>query len=268
LTVCAFALAVGTTSLSGDSPAEQLGRLLLGGNYSAVTLGYDQYYSAGPNGQPAPNDKGGWHPGIDYRAQSPLPVYSPVNGTVESMDPERTKVGRLAIRISGTNDYLILLHLSAVKVAVGKPVNIGDLIAITGSTGAPAHLHAELRTGQNLGAYYFRNASDTGANRDPGTLASGGGRPTTPAPVPPPAPRPPTQPQPQPLPIAGYREAALLKIAAAPTVYVMENGRRRLIPDETTFRAHGWKFEDVTVISPAELAKIPIGADIPRVGRR
>src|SRR3989442_763456 len=89
-------LVVGGLSFShgafAQNQATQLGRLLLHDNYSIITLPYRAVYADGPT---SPTTKGGYHPGIDYRAQTPLPVFSPVNGSVDSFDPDGRNLGRL-----------------------------------------------------------------------------------------------------------------------------------------------------------------------------
>ncbi len=61
-------------------------------------------------------------------------------------------------------------------------------------------------------------------------------------------------PRPQ-LPLSTYRDGVLLRARSATTIYVMENGRRRAIPDEATFCAHGWRFENVRIVSEEELSR-------------
>lgn len=153
---------------SGALTAEQLGKMLLKENYSGISQGYNEYYASGPT---STTTKGGYHPGIDYKARTPLPVYSPINGVVGSIDPKGTGYGRVAVRVDGTSDYFIFLHLSQPNVKPAQRVSAGDIIGITGSTGAPAaHLHVELRTGKDLAAWYFRSQSDTGVNKDPSSV--------------------------------------------------------------------------------------------------
>ena len=64
------------------------------------------------------------------------------------------------------------------------------------------------------------------------------------------------------MPLSTYRDGVLLRARNGTTIYVMENGRRRAIPDEATFRARGWRFENVIIISDEELNRIPSGPDI------
>jgi murein DD-endopeptidase MepM/ murein hydrolase activator NlpD len=58
---------------------EELGKLLLKDSYKRVTQAYNVYYDKGPRPK---SKKGGWHPGIDYKAPVGTKVYSPVSGKV------------------------------------------------------------------------------------------------------------------------------------------------------------------------------------------
>lgn len=156
---------------------EELGRMLLGSNYGGITQEYDVFFDGGPT---SATTYGGWHPGIDYKARSPLPIYSPMDGVVDSYDPEGTGYGRVSIRIHGTNDYFIFLHLSKVSVKKDQKIKVGDPIGMTGSTGAPApHLHVEVRTGRSNAAFYFPSASKTGVNKDPSSIIPSDGSPSS-----------------------------------------------------------------------------------------
>lgn len=148
-------------------PIEDLGGLLLRGNYNGVTQGYNQYYSQGPTSS---STFGGWHPGIDFRAQSPVVVYSPVSGTVSSdtTSSSMNAIGRVSLKIEGTNQYFIFLHLSSKYVNAGEYISVGTPIGATGSTGTDAaHLHVEVRDGRSKAAYYFTSSSNTGYNINP-----------------------------------------------------------------------------------------------------
>lgn len=137
--------------------------MLLRTGYTQVNLSYNEYYAGGPTSD---TTVGGWHPGIDYRAQTPLPVYSPVSGNVSSTS---TVNGRVSILIDGTNDYFIFLHLSSFNgLAAGSRVEIGNRIGTSGSVDAAApHLHIETRTGREQAAYYFTTGTNTGFNKNP-----------------------------------------------------------------------------------------------------
>jgi hypothetical protein len=165
------------TAFAGEADAlkdsvrapDQLGRLLLKSNYSGITQEYDVFYKDGPTSK---TTYGGWHPGIDYRARSPLPVHSPINGMVDSLDQKGKGSGRVSVQIDGTNDYFIFLHLSEPTVKLGQKISVGDLIGISGNTGiGDPHLHVEVRKGQPLPAYYFRSKGAIGINKDPAQIA-------------------------------------------------------------------------------------------------
>jgi hypothetical protein len=152
------------------SKQEQLGKMLLGAAYTGVSLDYDVYYANGPTGS---NTYGGWHPGIDYYAPLGTTVYSPVKGVVDSFDAEGTGYGRLSIKIDGTNDYFIFLHLSKLSVSKGQYINVGDVIGKSGKTSPDSigpHLHVELRTGTPLAAWYFTSLTATGVNKNPTSI--------------------------------------------------------------------------------------------------
>ena len=126
-----------------------LGELLLKDAYECIT---DEYGPAG-------------HAGIDYRALTPLPVYSPVSGRVVVADSQR---GHVAVEIDGSELTFIFLHLSQIDVIDG-PINKGDLVGLSGDitfdvnfpvTGP--HLHVEVRNASQPGnpslpASYSRN---------------------------------------------------------------------------------------------------------------
>jgi hypothetical protein len=50
---------------------------------------------------------------------------------------------------------------------------------------------------------------------------------------------------------------------SGPDRFLIEGGLRRLIPDEETFKAMGFKSENVKVISDSELNSIPLGKPLP-----
>jgi surface antigen len=84
-----------------------------------------------------------------------------------------------------------------------------------------------------------------------------------PYPVPPtPAPSVPGRQRTYPLPEAGWAEGTLLRARGQAAVYVVQGGMRRLIPDESTFLAHGYRWENVLEVSPNELARNPEGSPL------
>lgn len=58
------------------------------------------------------------------------------------------------------------------------------------------------------------------------------------------------------------REGALIREDGKRAVYVMEKGKARLISNGAVFRAHGWSFDDVLVITSADFNKLPIGPSL------
>lgn len=144
---------------------ETLGKLLLKETFTIVTQTYLNYYIKGPT---SANTYGGYHPGIDYRALTPLKVYSPIAGTVKSLGS-----GRVSINITGTNVYFIFLHLSKFFVKSGESVQVGDEIGLTGSVGTKdPHLHVEAKKGSFLASWYLKNSNQTGFNVNPVSVVS------------------------------------------------------------------------------------------------
>lgn len=141
---------------------EQLGQMLLGKTSVVITQDYLNYYESGPT---SATTTGGYHPGIDYRARQPTPVFSPLNGTVTAVGGP---YGTLAIQKDGSDTRIILMHMSEFWVSVGDKVQQGCALGKTGNVGTGAyHLHVEARVGRNNGAYYFPTSTDTGVNKSP-----------------------------------------------------------------------------------------------------
>ncbi len=140
-----------------------LGKVLLKSNYSKITQNYLDYYKNGPTSS---STYGGYHPGIDYRASVGTSVYSPIAGKVTSID--KTKWGRVSVKINGTNNYFIFLHLDNIKVKVGSTITYNTLIGKTALVGTTQpHLHIEVRNGKSGASWYFKKKSDTGSNINP-----------------------------------------------------------------------------------------------------
>jgi len=115
----------------------ELSQLLMGGNYP-ITNGY------------APN---GVHAGIDFGSTGDgvTSVRSPVNGKIIA---NTSACGKVAI-YDGSNT-IILAHMSSLTgLTVGSSVSIGTYLGKAskvvggGCTATGAHLHVEIRTGQN-----------------------------------------------------------------------------------------------------------------------
>ena len=114
----------------------QLGRILLGANYTSVTRGFTR----------------GKHNGVDFAASGALPVYSPVSGIVRVIDGGR---GYLAIEGTGFNGGYTynFLHMGSFSVAIGSIVTPGTVLGTTGTVAYPRvepagpWLHFEVRSG-------------------------------------------------------------------------------------------------------------------------
>jgi hypothetical protein len=156
------ASALGTFSASAAVTTEQLGRMLLRTNYTQVNQDYNVFYMV----------KQGRHPGIDYRSNNHA-VYSPVSGVVASIDASAW--GRVSIKIDGTNDYFMFMHMSSFNVRAGERVVVGGQVGISGDVGARGapHLHVEVRTGTTTPAHYFPGRTgSTGSNKNPTSVVN------------------------------------------------------------------------------------------------
>ena len=82
------------------------------------------------------------HPGLDFRAKTPLPVYAPVDGMVEVVDSGSKGYG-LHVVITNQRFRITLAHLSNVEVGSKQVVTMGEVIGRTGNTGdsSAPHLH-------------------------------------------------------------------------------------------------------------------------------
>jgi len=99
----------------------------------------------GPRKHPITNKKG-FHSGVDLRANYE-DAYAIAPGTVYRVDEYSKGIGKYLIIDHGT--FLAVYgHLSEVCVRVGDKVETGDVVAVTGNSGASdgAHLHLEIRT--------------------------------------------------------------------------------------------------------------------------
>ena len=92
----------------------------------------------------------GRHTGIDFRAQTPTPIYSVGDGIVVEAGWQSSYGNHVAI-YHGNNIYSFYAHASSLKVSVGETVTKGQEIMISGATGnvTGPHLHFEIRKGSN-----------------------------------------------------------------------------------------------------------------------
>ena len=96
----------------------------------------------------------GLHPGVDFRCADGTPVYAAADGQVTRSylsvgDPQKGTSGygeRIVIMHAGGAETSYA-HLSKRLVAVGDAVRAGQLIGLSGNTGASTgpHLHFELK---------------------------------------------------------------------------------------------------------------------------
>ncbi|MCR4280579.1 MAG: hypothetical protein NUV82_04105 [Candidatus Komeilibacteria bacterium] len=56
-----------------------------------------------------------------------------------------------------------------------------------------------------------------------------------------------------------FKDGVLVKANNDPTVYVIANGQRRVIPSESVFNSFGYKWHNIVVTSPEALALHPLG---------
>lgn len=88
------------------------------------------------------------HDGIDYGIPVGTKVFAGIDGIVKVVDSGNSGYGlHVKIRNPFKDCEIILGHLSAIRVANGQRVSVGDLIGLSGNTGfstAP-HLHEGFR---------------------------------------------------------------------------------------------------------------------------
>lgn len=101
----------------------------------------------------------GKHYGWDIRGGG-NDIHSVADGTVVYAQYHKANslasFGNLIVVYHGGGIYSYYAHCSKIKVKVGKKVNVGDVLGITGSTGMASgpHLHFELRKGPDFHGGY------------------------------------------------------------------------------------------------------------------
>lgn len=86
------------------------------------------------------------HPGVDFELEENTPVYASFEGIVVRNEFHKGMGNVVSVR--NGNIVALYAHLNASKVRLGFIVNTGDLVGLSGNTGAAtsnAHLHFELR---------------------------------------------------------------------------------------------------------------------------
>lgn len=92
------------------------------------------------------------HQGVDIKARTPTPLYSPINGTVTKAGDGWAGNGGSGVKIEGGGQTHKFFHLSNISVKEGQPINQGDQFGISGGVkGAPGsgnatgpHIHWEM----------------------------------------------------------------------------------------------------------------------------
>ncbi|MDL1968931.1 MAG: peptidoglycan DD-metalloendopeptidase family protein [Deltaproteobacteria bacterium] len=150
-----------------DKDIVKLGKILLKSEYWGMTQDFNAYYD---NERTGLHSIVGYHPGVDFRARTPLPVYSPVDGKVVATDKEYGMVG---IQVQNTDYCFFLAHLSKYSKHIKKEgnVTVGMQIGMTGAIGTKAaHLHVELRSKRLHMSKYFTDAYPNIVNIHPKKL--------------------------------------------------------------------------------------------------
>jgi murein DD-endopeptidase MepM/ murein hydrolase activator NlpD len=118
---------------------------------SAGTLGspLDQLVSASPFGyriSPITGGAGEFHRGQDYAAQCGTSVYAAASGTVTFVGWHPYGGGNRVVIDHGNGLETTYNHLSSSRVQVGQHVSRGQIVALSGTTGASTgcHLHFEV----------------------------------------------------------------------------------------------------------------------------
>lgn len=106
-----------------------------------------------PYHQAGPMWSSGYHTGIDFAVPVGTPIKAAGPGTVISAGPAGPYGTQVIVRHSD-GMYSQYAHLSALRVAIGKRVEGGDVIGLSGATGnvSGPHLHMEIRTGPAYGS--------------------------------------------------------------------------------------------------------------------
>jgi murein DD-endopeptidase MepM/ murein hydrolase activator NlpD len=95
---------------------------------------------------------GKFHQGLDIKARTPTPLYSPIDGTVTKAGDGWAGNGGTGVKIQGGGQIHKFFHLSNVSVREGQPIKQGDQFGISGGVkDAPGsgnsqgpHIHWEM----------------------------------------------------------------------------------------------------------------------------
>jgi len=95
---------------------------------------------------------GHFHQGLDIKARTPTPLYSPIDGTVTKAGDGWAGDGGTGVKIDGGGQTHKFFHMSSVSVKQGQQIKQGDQIGMSGGVkGAPGsgnatgpHIHWEM----------------------------------------------------------------------------------------------------------------------------
>lgn len=190
-------------------------------------------------------------------------VFAPVSGTAYVHDTKRTTGFGEHVNIDmhdGT--YVILGHMDDVFVADGTDVAAGQLLGFEGTTGASTgdHMHVGRHSGSAAsdgtkgasieGLSLSVNDTTTGATGDvivsdlTCDLSAGhryASRLTTPR---------------------WHPNGSLVKTPDVATVYLLEDGKARAFVDESAFWSRGYDFDNVALVSDAEMDCYDVGLNL------
>lgn len=191
------------------------------------------------------------------------PVYAPVGGIAYVDDDSRTTGFGVHLNIDmrdGT--YIVLGHLDDVFVDDGSEVAAGQLVAFEGTTGASTgdHVHigrhdgdasADAGDGASIEGLAFHMTDTTlGVTADITTSGmtcsmSGGHRYASSLAT-----------------SRWHPNGSLVKTPDASTVYLLDGGSARAFVDEASFWSRGYDFDDVALVSDAEMDCYGVGANV------
>ncbi len=110
-----------------------------------------------------------FHQGVDLRAHVGTPVLASADGEVVYVGSKIRGYGRMVVLKHADGFYTVYAHHSKNLVKIGKKVEAGEKIALSGKSGraSGAHLHFELRRGaQSIDPEYaFNGHLKSAANR-------------------------------------------------------------------------------------------------------
>lgn len=190
-------------------------------------------------------------------------VFAPVGGTAYVHNGSRTSGFGEHVNVDmGDGTYIILGHMDDIFVTDGSDVAAGQLLGFEGTTGASTgdHVHigrhdgdaaSDGTKGKSIEGLSFTVVDDTtGASGDVATsdmtcdLSYGHdymSRLTTPR---------------------WHPNGSLVKTPDVATVYLLDGGNARAFVDESAFWSRGYNFDDVALVSDAEMDCYDVGGNI------